>query len=341
MALKLLRGTTAQCQAYTPDIGEPIYDTDLKKLYIGDGATPGGIAVEVSNNSLGLDDLTDVTVTQPVNANASLIWDTNTSNFIVGDPTKLSDKSIGELSNVDITTQAPNVGQVLKWNGTKFIPADDNSVAGTGLVTGATYEIDILGDATGSVFSTDGNTTLVDGTNNILTNGDLKFENNVISASISGEVSVDSKYLITRSYGVDGTTDNATTLGVEGYRGTSAAPLAVEVGDTVGAMIFTAYDGTLGKPKVALFAGIDTVTGTNALPGVLTIRTHDADGLYSSSATFNSRGVFNAPVIQPGVYADATARDAAILTPAAGMMVFVTDVAKFQGYDGTAWTNLN
>ena len=45
--------------------------------------------------------------------------------------------------------------------------------------------------------------------------------------------------------------------------------------------------------------------------------------------------------IKPGVYADATARDAAITAPTAGEMIFVTDVAKFQGYDGTSWVNLN
>jgi hypothetical protein len=45
--------------------------------------------------------------------------------------------------------------------------------------------------------------------------------------------------------------------------------------------------------------------------------------------------------IKPGVFADATARDAAITAPTAGEMVFVTDVAKFQGYDGTSWVNLN
>ena len=40
-------------------------------------------------------------------------------------------------------------------------------------------------------------------------------------------------------------------------------------------------------------------------------------------------------------YANTTARDAAIASPEAGMMVFVTNVAKFQGYDGSAWVNLN
>ena len=37
------------------------------------------------------------------------------------------------------------------------------------------------------------------------------------------------------------------------------------------------------------------------------------------------------------VYADNTARDAAITSPVAGQMVFKTDVAKLQFYNGSAW----
>jgi hypothetical protein len=41
------------------------------------------------------------------------------------------------------------------------------------------------------------------------------------------------------------------------------------------------------------------------------------------------------------VYADNTARDAAITSPTAGMMVFNTTGTKFQGYTGAAWVDLN
>ena len=37
----------------------------------------------------------------------------------------ISASSICDLSDVDITTNAPNNNQVLKWDGTKFVPADD------------------------------------------------------------------------------------------------------------------------------------------------------------------------------------------------------------------------
>lgn len=37
----------------------------------------------------------------------------------------ISSSSIGDLSDVDITTNAPTNNQVLKWDGTKFVPQDD------------------------------------------------------------------------------------------------------------------------------------------------------------------------------------------------------------------------
>lgn len=43
--LQLRRLTTAQRTAVTPEDGEPIWDTDLSALYIGDGSTAGGVLV--------------------------------------------------------------------------------------------------------------------------------------------------------------------------------------------------------------------------------------------------------------------------------------------------------
>jgi len=57
---------------------------------------------------------------------------------------------------------------------------------------------------------------------------------------------------------------------------------------------------------------------------------------------FGLGGEFKAEgAITPGRYADDAARDAAIPTPTAGMMVFNTTGTKFQGYTGSAWVDLN
>ena len=45
MALQVKRGLAAAVVGITPVVGEPVYATDTKVLYIGDGSTAGGIQV--------------------------------------------------------------------------------------------------------------------------------------------------------------------------------------------------------------------------------------------------------------------------------------------------------
>jgi hypothetical protein len=52
MSLKLRRGTDAQRIGITPAEGELIYTTDTKKLYVGDGSIPGGIAVDTGGSAI-------------------------------------------------------------------------------------------------------------------------------------------------------------------------------------------------------------------------------------------------------------------------------------------------
>jgi len=41
--IQIRRGVEAQRALVTPDAGEPLFTTDNKELFIGDGATPGGL----------------------------------------------------------------------------------------------------------------------------------------------------------------------------------------------------------------------------------------------------------------------------------------------------------
>ena len=54
MSLQIRRGTEGQRTAITFDLGELVYTTDSKKLYIGDGGTVGGINVLASAAGTGL-----------------------------------------------------------------------------------------------------------------------------------------------------------------------------------------------------------------------------------------------------------------------------------------------
>jgi hypothetical protein len=43
--IQIRRGLEAQRALLTPDVGEPLFTTDNKQLFIGDGATAGGLLV--------------------------------------------------------------------------------------------------------------------------------------------------------------------------------------------------------------------------------------------------------------------------------------------------------
>jgi hypothetical protein len=54
MSLQFRRGTSANRTSITPAQGEPIFTTDTKQLYVGDGTTAGGVSVGgVSDGSKG------------------------------------------------------------------------------------------------------------------------------------------------------------------------------------------------------------------------------------------------------------------------------------------------
>lgn len=395
MALKVLRGTTAQRTGYTPEVGEPVWDTDTSKLYVGDGSTPGGVAVDIANNSLALDDLTDVTVSAPPVGGNGLVYDAGNSVFIPGDPTKLDDKSIDALSDVDLTTPA-TVGQVLKWDGAKFVPADDTSVEGTGLVTGATYPINIDGTTFGDVYSVDGGTQVVNGTtgrvvgnvyntaedtkivdtSNSSLAGSLYSADRTVQVTDGSTGEVVGKINTTQPSIVDIRTKADTGLTFVADPGDASIAINSAIGgsqNSAGTISFYAFEGNY-EARTPIqsgsifgqinFGGSLTTAGgqvDDLQPAIISAKLETAsDGsTYPKSAIemaviggpnipadvqrakFDADGVFSAPILQPGTYADATARDAAITSPAAGMMVFVTDVAKFQGYDGSAWVNLN
>jgi hypothetical protein len=375
----------------TPAEGELVYTTDTQRLYVGDGVTSGGILVNTTSTS-----------------------------------------SVGELNDVDITSETPATGDVLKWNGTQFAPAPD---VGEGLidyviVPGSDYQINIVAQDS---------TRMVDGDNNKL-NGDLYGKvygdswddiSNEKVIEINGrqaklDIISDADVLIVNHNNANYYDDTGSLLIDGGLR--------AFVGDVDGDLRGSMYDVNLNKlidnvaglatldlkgsvfgdDSTLAFDGVagkfnlnDTVTGdvkTRAVDdftrlvmvrdsaadiassdltyGSIQWRRDDANGEettafisggneallfmqdstgafaadkfmvldegslsiggFTPTAKLDVRGNVKASgSIQPGVYADNAARDAAIPTPTAGMMVFNTTGTKFQGYTGSAWVDLN
>lgn len=145
MALRLRRGTNAERLTITPEIGELIYTTDTKKVFVGDGATVGGTAIDTGLLDLAgnsLNDLGDVVIGEDSSAPTEgqvLGWDATNSYWAPQDAATpdLSTSVISDLSDVGIGVI--NNGQVLVWNDTasQFQPGD---------VLGLTTELSDLTD---------------------------------------------------------------------------------------------------------------------------------------------------------------------------------------------------
>ena len=125
-------------------------------------------------------------------------------------------------------------------------------------------------------------------------------------------------------------------------RGTSLATTTVLTGDDIADISFAGHDGTALQVAALISASVEGTVGTNIVPGRIRLRTADSTGTLQDGIILNSaqQTTFSG-AIKLAVYADATARDAAITAPTAGMMVFNTTGTKFQGYTGAAWVDLN
>ena len=159
MALRLRRGTDAERALITPLAGELIYVTDTRKVYVGDGVTPGGISID--SGALEINDLTDVNTsagdsTQPADGEV-LTWSADNARWEPGAAASGGSTTLNGLTDVEVTgisttsalvydtgnsrweaTQflfsnlgdtfisgTPTTGQVLKWNGFAWAAAND------------------------------------------------------------------------------------------------------------------------------------------------------------------------------------------------------------------------
>jgi len=133
--LQVNRGNAAEVAAYTPLDGEPVWDSESKLLYVGDGQTQGGIAVgkPVAVGLPGIDwprfifettYFTEPTVTL---AGASSVW------HIVGRLSFQAIDSVAEPIELNLAGSAGTVVRglafVFEHTGNKFYDAKQGVVA--------------------------------------------------------------------------------------------------------------------------------------------------------------------------------------------------------------------
>lgn len=194
MALQIRRGTNAERLTIVPNVGEPIYATDTKKLFIGDGTTPGGVSVDTDTTlgSLSINDLSDVVTgvgdsTQPEDGEA-LVWSANNQRWepgAGGGGGVAFDQSLNTTDNV--TFNSVNAITLTATNGNiDSINATAGVTTPTLISTADINAVDIT--ASGPILTTDNVTGL-----NIIANADISGTN----ATFTGSVTADSVTLNT------------------------------------------------------------------------------------------------------------------------------------------------
>lgn len=329
MALKLRRGTEANRTSITPAEGEIIYVTDTKKLYVGDGSTPGGVLQGGSGGGslTGITDNATVSVLTLGDATISIDADLSiTGQEIVGD---------GDINiSGDITASGAGTGII---TANSFVGNVTGNVVGnvTGNASGAhTGTFD--GDMTGSVFADD-STIIVDGNTRTL-HGNIE-DINKISYDVSLNVSHTSS-------GAIGTTNFSNTEEAQ-YLKIRRTDAGTSSDQNIGLIGFDQIDDTGTKTYVSLAAwhsGLylgTSSTGSYAASNYVGFADGNmAIGDYTPAAglRLDVRGNVKATgFIQTGSFTTAE-RDA--LTGANGMMIYNTTNSRFQIYEAGNWLNM-
>jgi len=126
--------------------------------------------------------------------------------------------------------------------------------------------------------------------------------------------------------------------------GTHAVPTKIAAEGLIGGVVFNGYNGTAYKTGGAVFAQVTTgtnTTGANFIKTDLLFATSNGTTNIDVGLTVRNDKVAESPCFRATPFADAAARTAAIASPQAGMIAYLTSTNKLQAYNGTAWVDLH
>ena len=320
MSLRIRRGTDAQRQGITFDLGEPVWTTDTQKLYIGDGITAGGNNILAQSAGTGM---TWNATTQKFDVTGggggggggitAIVQDTNPT---LGGNLALSGHNITGSGNISITgsISASGTGTFTGGLGAN-LNLNSNTINGTG-------NINISGTITGTTIATSG----------------LSLNNNVLSVTNGTLYVSNNSQQIVQFRGVNstGNVGNTPQFNLYSSRGTVSSPTNNQAGDYIMSLNFGGYYNSNYQQISSIISLYDpSANMTSSTPSSdLAFITQNNSGTYNT-AYFSYNGVFGAPIFQTGSYT--TTAMNAIPSPQAGMMIFNSQTGHFYGYNGTSW----
>ena len=271
MALQLRRGTNANRLTITPAQGEPVYNTDTKTLYIGDGVTAGGNAVS------------PVTTVNGLTGNVSLTTDT------VGEGSHNEYfTSTRAIDAVGVALAAGTLsGLAISYNSTTHTI----SITNTNSVASGTSGAIAYYASAGTALSASQSIVWSQSGNNL----------NINNGNFSVVANYSNSELITLSSYASDAFNNV--FAWRRARGTNVTPAAVQSGDTFGMFQFLGYDGSTFKLSGSIYGGVPTTVSTGIVTGLLSFSTADSTGTDQTRVRIDYTGRL---IIGPYLSSDST-----------------------------------
>lgn len=344
---------------------------DYKGSIVGDDSTVLVDAVNskiiLANNTIR--DLSDVNNSAPT-ANQVLAWGGSS-----WDPTSsVSLAGITMTGNINANSNTvTNLAGIVMGTGSlnmNSLPITGvTNLSASGTITAAAVNANTFdGDLTGSVFAND-SSLLVDALNGKIPAANIQgtFTGAVLGTldgEVTGSVYADDSTLLVDGIakGIVGEVDNGrVTTKIMTVKTTDAtdAELKLEYG-TAGAGALTTLGsikwndnattyGYISANKTAMFMNSNgggkglSLYNESLITGGVKVKIEPANSNFTlpTEALEVLGNVKASGAFMLAVYANDAARDAALTSPTAGMIVFNTAGAKFQGYNGGSWDNLN
>ena len=294
MPLQIRRGTTAQRLAITPLTGELIHDTTTGQLFVGNGATAGG----VTTTGISLEDAADA---------AASLFTTGSHSGI----TFAYNDAAGRIdATVTVAATGPFdgdlTGSVFADNSTMLVDAVAGQIKGD-INARLGGNLDVNGF--NIVSSSNGNIVIApNGLGTIVMNGDITKTGELIispttrtifgnsSTGIDGAITIvrntagaNSGFVFQQSHA----TADANNFLFYRTRGTGLVPTAVLNGDDLGDIVFSGHDGTNAVASASFSVVVDGVPTLNNIPTKFTFLTNNGSTT-AVRAELSSAGIWRA-----------------------------------------------
>jgi hypothetical protein len=288
MPLQLRRGNTAEVGSITPSIGELVYDTQLKRVNVGDGSTAGGVPIAGVTTNEAKDA-----------AAASLLAGTHQNiSFTYNSTTKALSAAVDIQISDTIETDAIITGKIFNSSSTVVVDVATSTFNGnlTGNVTGNVTGTHSGNVVTNLISSSDSSPIVFDTPTqfqtNIIVDDTVTVNSDISAQKLTMETTDSSLNILSIGQHHDDSVDFSAGLSLRRSRNTSTSPTVVQAGDQLFKTLYSGFDGTNYTPAVALRAYVDPdgTVSPGAVPGFFSISTYGNDGIERPRLEFDSIG---------------------------------------------------